>query len=57
MLQVSSFIRHQAESQGADAQEDSVHDAMIVDIFESEDKDRDGFISHSEFNGPKHDEF
>lgn len=29
---------------------------LIEEIFQTEDKDRDGFISHEEFSGPKHDE-
>ena len=29
---------------------------MVVDIFDHEDTDKNGFISHSEFSGPKHDE-
>jgi len=31
-------------------------DKIIAEIFEHEDKDKDGFISHDEFRGPKHDE-
>ncbi|RUS70857.1 hypothetical protein EGW08_021385 [Elysia chlorotica] len=29
---------------------------IITDIFKEEDQDKDGFISHDEFSGPKHDE-
>lgn len=29
---------------------------LVEDIFQHEDKDKDGFISHDEFSGPKHDE-
>ena len=32
------------------------HDRMVEEIFSHEDKDRDGYISHVEFSGPKHDE-
>ncbi len=32
------------------------HEKMIVDIFQNEDQDKDGFISHEEFSGPKHEE-
>ena len=32
------------------------HNEIITDIFNHEDKDKDGFISHEEFSGPKHDE-
>ncbi len=31
-------------------------DKLVAEIFEHEDKDKDGFISHDEFSGPKHDE-
>merc|ERR1712176_238573 len=29
---------------------------LVEEIFAHEDKDKDGFISHEEFSGPKHDE-
>merc|ERR1712098_951772 len=29
---------------------------LIEEIFSHDDKDKDGFISHQEFSGPKHDE-
>jgi FK506-binding protein 14 len=32
------------------------HDRMVEEIFSHEDRDRDGYISHDEFSGPKHDE-
>lgn len=32
------------------------NDKMVEEIFQHEDKDRNGFISHDEFSGPKHDE-
>jgi hypothetical protein len=28
----------------------------VEEIFSHEDRDRDGYISHDEFSGPKHDE-
>lgn len=31
-------------------------DKMVEEIFHHEDKDKNGFISHNEFTGPKHDE-
>jgi len=31
-------------------------DKLIEEIFSHEDKDKDGYISHAEFSGPKHDE-
>lgn len=35
---------------------DETHMKFVNQIFEAEDKDGDGFISHEEFSGPKHDE-
>ena len=32
------------------------HDRLVEQIFESEDKNKDGVISHDEFSGQKHDE-
>merc|ERR1712038_609867 len=31
-------------------------DKLVEEIFSHEDKDKDGYISHEEFSGPKHDE-
>lgn len=31
-------------------------DKLVEDIFQHEDRDKNGFISHDEFSGPKHDE-
>ncbi|GAB6028255.1 FK506-binding protein 2A [Chamberlinius hualienensis] len=36
--------------------EDFDEDKMVLEIFEHEDKDKNGYISHEEFSGPKHDE-
>lgn len=55
-MQVSDYIRKREEEQGLDVTDDESHNSMIADIFMHEDKDRDGFISHEEFSGPKHDE-
>lgn len=32
------------------------HDKLVEEIFQHEDKDKNGYISHEEFSGPKHDE-
>ncbi|XP_066148083.1 FK506-binding protein 2 [Euwallacea fornicatus] len=32
------------------------HDKLVEEIFQHEDKDKNGYISHGEFSGPKHDE-
>lgn len=40
-----------------DGEEDaSKQDIMIAEIFQEEDKDKDGVISLKEFSGPKHEE-
>ena len=55
-LQVSKFIRNQELTAEMDPTTDEEHNTMVTDIFQQEDKNRDGFISHDEFSGPKHDE-
>ena len=30
-------------------------DKLVEEIFSHEDEDNDGYISHDEFTGPKHD--
>ncbi|XP_008213933.1 FK506-binding protein 2 isoform X1 [Nasonia vitripennis] len=61
---VSEYLRKQmleAEQAGA-GESDEVkkmladHDKLVEEIFQHEDKDKNGFISHEEFSGPKHDE-
>lgn len=32
------------------------NDKLVEEIFQQEDTDKNGFISHNEFSGPKHDE-
>jgi len=32
------------------------HDKMVEEIFQHEDQDKNGYITHDEFSGPKHDE-
>lgn len=32
------------------------HDKLVEEIFQHEDLDKNGFLSHDEFSGPKHDE-
>lgn len=63
-LQVSDYLRKQVieAEQAAAGENDDVkkmladHDKLVEEIFQHEDKDRNGFISHDEFSGPKHDE-
>ncbi|CAD1480735.1 unnamed protein product [Heterotrigona itama] len=62
--EVSEYLRKQmieAEQGGAGDNEEvkkmlADHDKLVEEIFQHEDKDKNGFISHDEFSGPKHDE-
>lgn len=62
--EVSEYLRKQMldAEQGGAADNDQVkkmladHDKLVEEIFQHEDKDKNGFISHDEFSGPKHDE-
>ncbi|XP_029038681.1 FK506-binding protein 2 isoform X1 [Osmia bicornis bicornis] len=60
---VSEYLRKQlieAEQGGSENEEVKKmlgeHDKLVEEIFQHEDKDKNGFISHDEFTGPKHDE-
>lgn len=58
--EVSEYLKKQMVA--AEGETDEVkkmlqeHDKLVEEIFQHEDKDRNGFISHDEFSGPKHDE-
>ncbi|OXU16995.1 hypothetical protein TSAR_010863 [Trichomalopsis sarcophagae] len=62
--EVSEYLRKQmleAEQAGAGESDEmkkmlADHDKLVEEIFQHEDKDKNGFISHEEFSGPKHDE-
>ncbi|KAJ9586800.1 hypothetical protein L9F63_019610, partial [Diploptera punctata] len=62
--EVSEYLKKQmvAADQEGVAESDEVkrmledHDKLVEEIFQHEDKDKNGFISHDEFSGPKHDE-
>ncbi|XP_069111705.1 FK506-binding protein 2-like [Argopecten irradians] len=55
--EVSEFMIAQAKEAGSEEELDTKeHNDIIKSIFEHEDADKDGFISHDEFSGPKHDE-
>lgn len=43
------------ETAPADIDED-MRNKLVEEIFAEDDKDKDGYISHEEFSGPKHDE-
>ncbi|KAH9498810.1 Peptidyl-prolyl cis-trans isomerase fkbp14 [Bulinus truncatus] len=55
--EVSDYLKKQASKAGDRVQEnEEQHKEIITQIFNHEDKDKDGLISHDEFSGPKHDE-
>lgn len=62
--EVSEYLRKQMveAEQGSPGENEEVnkmladHDKLVEEIFQHEDKDKNGFISHDEFTGPKHDE-
>jgi len=54
--EVSAYIKRSEKEHGVEKTDDEQHNSVITDIFQHEDKDKDGFISHAEFSGPKHDE-
>ncbi|CAK1588525.1 unnamed protein product [Parnassius mnemosyne] len=60
--ELSEYLKKQmAPADGGEMSEDikqmlESHDKLVEEIFQHEDKDKDGFISHEEFSGPKHDE-
>lgn len=62
LLQVSDYLKKQmVPPDGAEMSDDikqmlEGHDKLVEEIFQHEDKDKNGFISHEEFSGPKHDE-
>jgi len=63
--EVSGYLKKQMEtmkSEGNSGQDDELkkamedHDKLVEEIFQHEDQDKNGFITHDEFSGPKHDE-
>lgn len=60
-MQVSEYLKKQmvaVEGQESDEVKNMLkeHDKLVEEIFQHEDKDKNGYISHDEFSGPKHDE-
>ena len=56
-LQVTMYLARAAQEQGMPIDLAAKQQQQILDkMFDFEDKDKDGKISHDEFNGPKHDE-
>ncbi|KAF4527327.1 hypothetical protein B566_EDAN001103 [Ephemera danica] len=62
MNRVSEYLKKQvADQEGGEMSEEvkrmmSEQDKLVEEIFQHEDKDKNGYISHDEFSGPKHDE-
>ncbi|KAG8227427.1 hypothetical protein J437_LFUL000436 [Ladona fulva] len=60
--EVSEYLKKQiTDVEGGEPADDMKrmlenHDKLVEEIFQHEDKDKNGFISHEEFTGPKHDE-
>ncbi|XP_052839618.1 uncharacterized protein LOC128254534 isoform X3 [Drosophila gunungcola] len=61
IVYVSEYLKKQMTAvEGQDSAELknmlAENDKLVEEIFQHEDKDKNGFISHDEFSGPKHDE-
>ncbi|KAH8390096.1 hypothetical protein KR200_006926 [Drosophila serrata] len=61
IVYVSEYLKKQMTAvEGQDSSELknmlAENDKLVEEIFQHEDKDKNGFISHDEFSGPKHDE-
>ncbi|XP_063697526.1 FK506-binding protein 2 isoform X2 [Culicoides brevitarsis] len=58
--EVSEYLKKQMNTDGQSADDlknlMKENDKLVEEIFQHEDKDKNGFISHDEFSGPKHDE-
>ncbi|XP_017772221.1 PREDICTED: FK506-binding protein 2 [Nicrophorus vespilloides] len=60
--EVSEYLKKQMVAADGENQSEEVksmladHDKLVEEIFQHEDKDKNGYISHEEFSGPKHDE-
>lgn len=55
--EISTYLQKQIPAEKANEIPDLPdQDKLIEEIFQHEDSDKNGFISHDEFSGPKHDE-
>lgn len=54
--EVSEYLKRQIPAAAAAGHEMPDQDKLVEEIFQHEDSDKNGFISHDEFSGPKHDE-
>ncbi|EDO47498.1 predicted protein [Nematostella vectensis] len=51
--EVKNYLKEQG---GMPSDDEASHDTIVSEIFQQEDKDKDGTISFDEFTGPKRDE-
>ena len=49
---MSGYLKREALARDDHSEEG--HDAVLTEIFDEEDKNKDGYISHDEFQGIKH---
>lgn len=55
--EVSDYLKKQMQAaQSSEFSDYPDQDKLVEDIFQHEDRDKNGVISHEEFSGPKHDE-
>ena len=55
-LSIGEVKQYLKEQQGFPNDDEANHETILSEIFEHEDKDKDGVISFEEFSGPKHEE-
>lgn len=55
-LSIGEVKKYLKEQEGFPNEDESNHETILSEIFEHEDKDKDGVISYEEFSGPKHEE-
>lgn len=54
-LSIEEVKKYLEEQDGFPNEDDTHRETILSEIFENEDKDKDGVISHEEFSGPKQD--
>ncbi|PFX23367.1 FK506-binding protein 2-like [Stylophora pistillata] len=54
-LSIEEVKQYLKEQNGYPNEDENQHETIVSEIFEHEDKDKDGVISHEEFSGPKQD--
>lgn len=57
MFQIREYLRKEVATSDGEQMPASEEMEIVNDILRMEDKDNDGYISHIEFSGSKHDEF